>query len=101
MSRCIEMGNLGIRPNNVSGKIGYKPLVLLTPREMQILEMICDGMSNDEIAKQLDIRAQTVKFHLKKVYDVFHANKRHTVIIEAVKTGLVRPNWIPGLVSTV
>jgi len=88
------MKKLGIRSDTRSNNSKDKRLVLLTPRERQILEMICDGMSNEEIAIALDIQAQTVKFHLKTVYGVLNTSKRHTAIIEAVKAGMVRPSWI-------
>ena len=88
------MESLSIRSNDVAPKATYKHLMVLTPREKQILEMICDGMSNEEIARHLNIQVATVKFHLKKVYSVFQAKKRHAVIIQAVKTGAVRPSWI-------
>lgn len=65
----------------------------LTPREVQVLEMICDGKSNDEISKALDIQPETVKFHIRKLYSFFYVTKRHSVIIEAVKAGVVHPAW--------
>jgi DNA-binding CsgD family transcriptional regulator len=87
------MQRKAIGPNAKPGK--YKRLLmLLSPREKQILEMICDGMSNEEIATILDIQALTVKFHLKTIYAALGTNKRHAAIIEAVKAGVVRPSWI-------
>lgn len=85
--------NLSVPKKNMS-RARYESRMLLTPREKQVLEMICDGMSNEEIARVMDIQVLTVKFHLKKIYDVFHTSRRHVAIIQAVRTGMVRPSWI-------
>lgn len=95
------MENFGIEPIKRSNRSNYKRFRLLTPRETQILVLICDGMSNEEIGKELDIQTETVKYHLKKVYEVFNTTRRHTLIIEAIKTGTVRPAWITEIRATI
>lgn len=40
----------------------------LTPRELQMLERLCDGLSNKEIARALDIQEPTVKLHMKTLF---------------------------------
>lgn len=40
----------------------------LTPREVQIAEMVCRGFRNDRIARDLKIRPGTVKTHVRNIY---------------------------------
>ncbi len=59
---------------------------LLTPREIEILTAIGEGMSNKEAARALGISAHTVKFHLEAVFAKLGAANR----AEAVAKGLRR-----------
>lgn len=42
--------------------------VALTPRQLDVLKLIADGHSNDEIAAQLGVRPNTVKFHIADIF---------------------------------
>jgi DNA-binding CsgD family transcriptional regulator len=44
------------------------PDVLLTPREIDVLAAIAEGLGNKEIARRLDISLHTVKFHIESVF---------------------------------
>jgi two-component system nitrate/nitrite response regulator NarL len=59
---------------------------LLTPREIEILTAIGEGMSNKAAARALGISAHTVKFHLEAVFAKLGAANR----AEAVAKGLRR-----------
>lgn len=48
----------------------------LSERETQILDLLCQGCANKEIAVQLFISADTVRFHLKKIYEKLHVRSR-------------------------
>jgi DNA-binding NarL/FixJ family response regulator len=49
---------------------------LLTPRELEILRLASDGLSNSEMAKQLWVTDQTVKFHLSNIYRKLEVSNR-------------------------
>jgi DNA-binding NarL/FixJ family response regulator len=49
---------------------------LLTPRELEILKLASDGLSNSEMAKQLWVTDQTVKFHLSNIYRKLEVSNR-------------------------
>lgn len=55
---------------------GTTEQVNLSPRETQILEQLCDGLANKEIADQLDISVETVRVHLKHIYEKLHVRSR-------------------------
>jgi len=61
----------------------------LTERELSILEAVARGLSNDEIAKELWVTEQTVKFHLTNIYRKLGAKNRTEATRLAYQLGLV------------
>ncbi len=66
----------------------------LTRRETEILGLIAQGLSNDEIARQLHISTNTVKVHVRNIFEKMGVQSRTEASIEAVKRGWVE---VPGL----
>ena len=62
----------------------------LTPAEVNVLRMIVGGMSNKEIAFALDISENTVKTHVKNIFDKIRVSDRTSATTLAIKRGLVR-----------
>lgn len=60
----------------------------LTERELAILRAVSRGLSNDEIAKELWVARQTVKFHLSNVYRKLGVRNRAEAVREALARGL-------------
>lgn len=52
------------------------PLAGLTPRERELLAALAGGLTNQQMAGQLDISLNTVKFHLKNLYDKLGVGNR-------------------------
>ena len=66
------------------------PLVeALTPREVQVLELVADGLSNKAIAARLGVSDETVKFHLGSVFGKLGASNRTDAVRQALRRGLV------------
>jgi len=61
----------------------------LTAREKEILALITQGLSSDLIAAKLFISVQTVRNHIKNVYDKLHVHSRAQVVAKALKDKLV------------
>ncbi len=61
----------------------------LTPREREVLELVALGASNAEIATQLAISENTVKFHMKNILQKLHASNRAEVVAYALRSGLI------------
>jgi DNA-binding NarL/FixJ family response regulator len=61
----------------------------LTQRESEILALLSEGLSNKEIADRVNISYDTVRAHLRNIYEKLHVRGR----TEAVKTYLNTPNW--------
>lgn len=66
------------------------PTVLLTRREVECLTLVADGKSDAEIAKELDIAASTVHFHVENAKKKFSARSRAQAVAQAVHAGLVK-----------
>ena len=62
----------------------------LTPRELEIVDMMAEGLSNHAIARRLDISRHTVKFHVASVLAKLRASSRTKAVMIAVRRGLVR-----------
>ena len=63
---------------------GVQPLPEpLTQREFEVLKLICDGLSNQEIAKHLTITLNTVKKHSSHIYGKLQVSSRAQAIIQA------------------
>lgn len=62
----------------------------LTPTESTVLRMIVGGMSNKQIGFALDISENTVKTHVKNIFDKIGVSDRTSAATQAIKRGLVR-----------
>jgi len=61
----------------------------LTPREVEILQLICDGKSNKEIANQLELSANTIAVHRANIMDALGIHKTAELVVYAIRNGLV------------
>lgn len=61
----------------------------LTPRELEVLQALAQGLKNEEIAKELFITGKTVKSHLGSIFSKLGVNDRSQAILYAIKHKLV------------
>ena len=61
----------------------------ITPRELEILELIAQGMSNREIAEKLFVSENTVKTHSSRVFDKLGAKRRTQAVQFGKEFGLL------------
>jgi len=61
----------------------------LTPREVQVLELLAEGLPNKAIASRLKISDQTVKFHVSSISAKLGAANRTDAVRRAVRRGLI------------
>jgi DNA-binding NarL/FixJ family response regulator len=61
----------------------------LSPRELEVLQLLAYGKSNKEIAKDLGIGAQTVKTHVSHIFGKLGSSDRTGAVAKALRKGLV------------
>ena len=61
----------------------------LTPRELEVLELVTQGLRNKEIATRLGITENTAKFHLRNILEKLHAESRTELAARAVREHLI------------
>ena len=61
----------------------------LSEREIEIVRLVAKGFSNDELAERLHLSPDTVKVHLRHVYEKLGVESRVEAVTEAMRTGLV------------
>jgi DNA-binding NarL/FixJ family response regulator len=71
----------------LSENVGQEPL---TPSEHKVLEEIVSGKANKEIAYDLNISENTVKTHVKNIFDKLGVSDRTSATTTAIKRGFVR-----------
>lgn len=61
----------------------------LSERELQVLNLIVDGLSNQQIAQKLYITQDTVKTHIKRILEKLSASDRTQAAVKALRQGLI------------
>jgi RNA polymerase sigma factor (sigma-70 family) len=61
----------------------------LTQREREVLRLLAEGLSNDEIGKRLFISGETVRTHIRKAMDKLDADTRTQAVAKALRQHLI------------
>jgi DNA-binding NarL/FixJ family response regulator len=63
----------------------------LSPRELEVLRHICDGLSNRAIAQKLGLSVNTVAVHRANIMKTLDVHKTAELVVYAIQNGLVSP----------
>jgi DNA-binding NarL/FixJ family response regulator len=69
-------------------------LAVLTDREREIVALVGEGLSNEEIAARLVVSPATAKTHVSRAMTKLNARDRAQLVVVAFQSGLVRPGWL-------
>ena len=83
---AVDADALIIAPHPADRSSDAEPL---TPREIQVLELLVEGLSNKAMAARLAISDQTIKFHVAAICGKLGAANRTDAVRRAIRRGLV------------
>lgn len=84
-----EINRQHIRDLEVSKVLERSKEERLSYREIEVLEMVCKGMSNQEVAKSLFLSEKTVKNHLTNIFRKISVTDRTQAVLYAIKNKIV------------
>ena len=85
ITRLVQQNPAPRRPTMAGSALG------LSPRELQILRLLCDANSNTEIADTLFLSESTVKSHVSGIMAKLQVSSRLKAVVRAYELGLVEP----------
>jgi NarL family two-component system response regulator LiaR len=93
--RLVYSGKLTLAPEAAQALMGAEQSVDpigkdLTDRQLEVLSLLTQGMTNQEIAKILTITPHTARHHVSEILAKLHANNRAEAAVIAIKHGLVK-----------
>jgi DNA-binding NarL/FixJ family response regulator len=65
------------------------PYEELSQRELEVLQLAAEGLTNRDIAERLVISEKTVKNHIANIFSKLHVNDRTQAVLRAIRSGLV------------
>jgi DNA-binding NarL/FixJ family response regulator len=69
------------RKTQLFAPVDKSVLSQLTQRQIEVLQKIVQGKSYKQVAEELFISIDTVKFHVKKIYEILHVTSRHELTV--------------------
>ncbi len=78
-----------LKETSLRENVQLNPVQALTPREIEVLQMLGSGLGNKAIAKRLNISEHTVKFHLSSIFQKLGVSTRTEAVTVGIRLGLI------------
>lgn len=79
----------GSAPGRRSGAPSGRDKFALSPRENEILELLVEGLSNQEMAERLIVSSETIKTHMRHIMEKLAVSDRTQAAVKALREGLL------------
>lgn len=88
--RAVHRGQRGI-PAPVAARLAeHTPRIGLTPRELEVLDLVARGLTNAQVAERIGRTEGTVKVHLKNILQKLDVKDRTEAVTTALRRGFIR-----------
>jgi DNA-binding NarL/FixJ family response regulator len=87
--RAVHAGRKMMSPSVAAELAEHQGEDALTPREIEVLQLIAGGLANKEIAARLQVTEETVKSRVKSILSKLHANDRTHAAMVGLKRGII------------
>lgn len=88
--RAVHRGQRGI-PAPVAARLAeHAPRIGLTPRELEVLRLVANGLSNAQVGERIGRTEGTVKVHLKNILQKLDVRDRTEAVTAALRRGFIR-----------
>ena len=88
--RAVHRGQRGI-PGPIAARLAeHTPRIGLTARELEVLRLVAEGLSNAQVADRIGRTEGTVKVHLKNILQKLDAKDRTEAVTTALRRGFIR-----------
>ena len=88
--REVHAGQRHISARAATRLAEHTPRTSLSPRELEVLHLIAEGLRNKEIGAKLDIAEDTVKIHIKNIFAKLEVIDRTEAVVVASQRGFIR-----------
>ena len=88
--REVSAGQRHISPAMAARLAEHTPHVGLSPRELEVVQLIAQGLRNKEIGAKLDIAEDTVKIHIKNIFGKLEVIDRTQAVVAASQRGFIQ-----------
>lgn len=88
--REVLAGRRYVSPRMAARMAEHTPHVGLSPRELEVLKLIAEGLRNKEIGGRLNIAEDTVKIHIKNIFEKLKVIDRTQAVVSAMQRGIIR-----------
>jgi len=88
--REVHAGQRHISATAATCLAEHMPRTSLSPRELEVLQLIAEGLRNKEIGAKLDIAEDTVKIHIKNIFAKLEVIDRTAAVVAASQRGFIR-----------
>ena len=89
MLREVQSGRRPVHPEIEARLAARSTHPTLTPREIEVIELMAQGLRNKEIAPSLGISEGTVQVHIKSIFAKLNVNDRTAAVQVALRRGIV------------
>lgn len=93
LSPTVTRRLIGEFANRAKEPLEQPKLGNLTEREREVMALVAEGLTNEEIARRLIMSAATAKTHVSRAMIKLGARDRAQLVVFAYESGLVRPGW--------